>query len=153
MFQYNYCFGGTSVQMLKELYETSFNTTIVSVELIPKKPTWYNLCRFNTTIVSVELEKVKTVLLLLLCFNTTIVSVEPIGGIGNIYLKTFQYNYCFGGTEWFETGKEPFTLFQYNYCFGGTSSSRLRCCTVSSVSIQLLFRWNIAFPFVQEKAF
>ena len=75
----------------------------------------------------------------------------------------FQYNYCFGGTNFFNLLRWMFLCFnttivsvelsfallsssikrfQYNYCFGGTLQVYYRLF-YKPVSIQLLFRWNL----------
>ena len=138
LFRWN-VFGAKAVFNMK----SSFNTTIVSVELMKADPSYLANLSFNTTIVSVELFKLVLLIFLCMGFNTTIVSVELqfIGKLQVALLRfnttivsvehsstynyahgfdMFQYNYCFGGT-WLpvlSTSSNP--LFQYNYCFGGT---------------------------------
>ena len=125
---------------------TSFNTTIVSVELLIHSQLKYLLFCFNTTIVSVEHfkdgEETKTAkvsIQLLFRWNITpsptSISVTYVS-IQLLFRWNLKNNSSIKSPLW----------FQYNYCFGGTLIQR-KTPLPRLVSIQLLFRWNsLLFP-------
>ena len=107
------------------MQEYSFNTTLVSVQVVLKLNDLQFIFCFNTTLVSVQEDSVAFASMDNTSFqyNTCIGSSIYTHPLCNFFI-VFQYNTCIGSRKALENVKENPKEFQYNTCIGSSSSRR-----------------------------